>query len=474
MKHFLDWSSYEDAGMGDAYADIPKQGGDFAKAVAVCIGSRQCEEKPRGVMCPSYRVSDNPNLSTGGRVRLLKKALNGEFGNNALSSSALLQPELVEAMDLCVSCKGCKRECEASVDMAMIKVEYLAQCNRQTGISWRARLFAELPYWLHRKPWLSRLIRWRNRSSLLRWCGEKLLGITARLALPQQANKPFSGSVDKNNEPVSNGNDSNDDDSAGSPEVVLFVDTLTHYFEPEIAEAAITVLKTAGYRVIIAGPHTDSPEKKRPLCCGRSFLVQGLVEQARQEARRTIIALKPHLKAGRPIIGLEPSCLLMLRDEYLALGLGEDATTLAKNAMLLEEFLAKALANKNSAQRLNIDWQTSDATPALVHGHCHQKAVGAMKAMRKVLKLVPELRFDNIEAGCCGMAGNFGLEAEHNPMAQQMAEQALLPALRAAPNATVIANGFSCRQQIRSGSEHSPTHLAVFLRDRLTPTVANE
>jgi glycerol-3-phosphate dehydrogenase subunit C len=460
MKHFLDWSSYEDAGMGDAYADIPRQGGDFAKAVAVCIGSRQCEEKPRGVMCPSYRVSDNPNLSTGGRVRLLKKALNGEFGNNAL-----LQPELVEAMDLCVSCKGCKRECEAGVDMAAIKIEYLAQCNTRTGISRRARLFAELPHWLHRRPWLATLIRWRNRSALLRWCGEKLLGISDRLPLPQPANKSFTTSVVKQED-----SELNNHGSEASREVVLFVDTLTHYFEPEIAEAAMTVLEAADYQVIIAGPHPDSPEKQRPLCCGRSFLVQGLVDQARQEARRTIIALTPHLKAGRPIIGLEPSCLLMLRDEYLALGLGEDAATLAKNAMLLEEFLAR----ESSAKRLHIDWLTTDAAPTLVHGHCHQKAVGAMKAMRKVLKQIPELRFDNIEAGCCGMAGNFGLEAEHYPLAQQMAEQALLPALRAAPNATVIANGFSCREQIRNGSEHNPTHLAVFLRDRLTAATMNQ
>lgn len=457
MKHFLDWSSYEDAGMGDAYADIPKQGGDFAKAVAVCIGSRQCEEKQRGVMCPSYRVSDNPNLSTGGRVRLLKKALNGEFGSNAL-----LQPELVEAMDLCVSCKGCKRECEAGVDMASIKVEYLAQCNAQTGVAWRAQLFARLPHWLHRKPWLATLIRWRNRSSWLAWCGEKLLGITARLPLPQPAAKTFTAAT-------SNADHTDcDDDSAR--EVVLFVDTLSHHFEPEVAEAATSVLTAAGYRVIIAGPHLDSPERTRPLCCGRSFLMQGLVEQARREARRTVTALLPHIKAGRPIIGLEPSCLLMMRDEYLALGLGEDAKTLAAQAMLLEEFLAR----EHSAKRLNITLQPAELAPALVHGHCHQKAVGAMKAMRKVLKLIPGLSFDNIEAGCCGMAGSFGLEAEHYPLAQQMAEQDLLPALRAAPGATVIANGFSCRQQIRGGSQHHPMHLAVFLRNQINAAVATE
>lgn len=446
MKHFLDWRAYEDAGMGDAYADIPKQGGDFAKAVAVCIGSRQCEVKGNGVMCPTFRITDNPGLSTGGRVRLLKKALNGEFGK-----TGLLHPELMEAMDSCVGCKACKRECESAVDMATIKVEYLAQLNSVTGTSLRAQLFARLPHWLHRRPWLAGLIRWRNRTPWLARLGEYVSGISARSPLPEPALQRFNPAADDCGKPV--------DASCG---VVLFVDTLSGNFEPDIANAAWDILTAAGYRVQLARPMPDTAEPARPLCCGRSFLSQGLVEQARTEARRTLAALLPHIKAGRPVIGLEPSCLLMLRDEYLALGLGDDAKLLSKQAMLLEEFIAR----ESSAGRFQLELRAPlDTHPALIHGHCHQKAVGAMKAMRKVLKLIPDLPFENIETSCCGMAGSFGMEAEHFAMAQQMAEQTLLPALRAQPQAIVVANGFSCRQQIRNNSSCTPVHLAVLLRN---------
>jgi Fe-S oxidoreductase len=157
MKTYLDWSAYEDAGMGDAYADIPRHGGDFAKAVAVCIASRRCETRGKGVMCPSYRVSGNPRLSTGGRVRLLKAALNAE-----LAEEALADPELAAAMDLCVACKGCKRECENNVDMALIKAEYLAQRRARRGPRLRDRVFAHLPRWQHRHSWLGHLARCRR------------------------------------------------------------------------------------------------------------------------------------------------------------------------------------------------------------------------------------------------------------------------------------------------------------------------
>jgi Fe-S oxidoreductase len=454
MKNFLDWRRYEDAGMGDPYADIPKRGGDFAKAVAVCIGSRQCEQKGPGVMCPTYRITDNPSLSTGGRVRLLKKALNGELGK-----AGLLDPELMEAMDSCVSCKACKRECENAVDMAMIKVEYLAQLNAVTGLSLRARLFAGLPYWLHRQPRLSRLIRWRNRTPWLAKLGEYLSGISARQPLPEPTAQGFippTGRLEK--------------DSDSSREVVLFVDTFSGNFEPDIANAAWEILTAAGYQVQLAKAQPDSAEPSRPLCCGRSFLSQGLVQEASKEASRTLAALLPHIKAGRPIIGLEPSCLLMFRDEYLALGLGEDADRLAKQTFLLEEFLAR----ESSAKRLKLELQTPmNKAPALIHGHCHQKAVGAMKAMRKVLKLIPDLPFENIESSCCGMAGSFGMETEHFEMAQQMAQQALLPALQTQPDATVVANGFSCRQQIRNHSSRMPVHLAVLLRSALKQSDTN-
>jgi len=444
MKIFLDWSAYQDAGMGDAYADIPKAGGNFAKAVAVCINSHACEANhDKGVMCPSYRVTGDANLSTGGRVRLLKAALNGELGDKPFAD-----PVLGRAMDLCVSCKGCKRECENEVDMALIKIEYLAQRTAQYGLSPRARVFAQLPVWLYRWPWLGSLVAWRNHSSTLARLGEKLLGISARRRLPMPAPVSFQAS------PASAATDGR--------ELVLWVDTFSRYFEPDIADAALAVLQAAGYRVILAGPAAHSG---RPLCCGRTWLAQGMVAEAQREARRTLDALLPHAEAGRPIIGLEPSCLLALRDEYKALGLGDAALTVARQALLFEEFIAKEHAAKHL--RLAFKAPAGQSGPLLVHGHCHQKAAGAMKSMRKVLKLVPGLSFELIESSCCGMAGSFGLEAEHADIALDMAEQALLPKLRDTPEASLLANGFSCRQQIRDVDGRQPVHLAQFLRDAL-------
>jgi Fe-S oxidoreductase len=443
MKTFLDWSAYRDAGMGDAYADIPKTGGDFAKAVAVCINSHACEAKlDKDVMCPSYRVTSDATLSTGGRVRLLKAALNGELGE-----APFADPVLGRAMALCVSCKGCKRECENEVDMAAIKIEYLAQLNAQAGPSLRARLFASLPLWLHRWPILGRLATWRNRSALLAALGEKLLGISARRRLPQPAETRFQAPKAL--------------PAGGGRDVVLWVDTFTRHFEPDIAEAALAVLQAAGYRAIVAEP----AQPGRPLCCGRTWLAQGMVAAAQEEARRTLAVLAPHAEAGRPIIGLEPSCLLAFRDEYKALGLGEAAATVARQALLLEEFIAKEQAARH--WHLALKTPAPGAAPVLVHGHCHQKAAGAMKSMRKVLKLVPGLAFELVESSCCGMAGSFGLEAEHADLALEMAGQTLLPRLRDTPKAGVLANGFSCRQQIREGDGRTPVHLAQLLRDAL-------
>ncbi|MBB3104768.1 (Fe-S)-binding protein [Azomonas macrocytogenes] len=448
MKTFLDWSAYKDAGMGDAYADIPKHGGDFAKAIAACINSRQCEAQGKQVMCPSFRISGNQNLSTGGRVALLKAAL-----NNDLAEQALANPVLAEAMDLCVACKGCKRECEANVDMPLIKTEFLAQRATRQGLSVRSRLFAHTPRWLHRAPWLKTLVHWRNGSPVLARLSERFFGLAADRPIPAPAMQSFNAPAVQAQASI----------SGELPEVVLLVDTFTRHFEPDIAQAALSVLHAAGYRVLIAEPDAASTEPARPLCCGRTYLAQGMVEEARTEAKRLVDALLPHVAAGRMIVGLEASCVLGLRDDAQALGLGEAVDIVSKQTLLFEEFLAK----ESMAKRLELPLQALQTNETLVHGHCHQKAVGAMKAMRRVLKMIPEHDFSLIEAGCCGMAGTFGIEKEHAAMASEMAEQALLPALREKPEARVIANGFSCRQQMRSHGDSRPRHLAELLRDAL-------
>lgn len=281
MKLLLDWSSYKDAGTGDAYADIPKTGGDFARAVSVCINSRQCETLGKGVMCPSYRVTQEASLSTGGRVRLLKSALNQEGSLPFFEDSVLAR-----AMTLCVGCKGCKRECENEVDMAMIKVEYLAQQHRRKAPSVRTRLLSDVSRQLHRRKWVGTLVRLRNRMSPLARLGEYLLGLSARRRLPEPVKQPFDQSqavkqAVSGNEVVG--------------EVVLLIDTFTNNFAPENAEAAIAVLQRAGYRVITAQPDATTPEPTRPLCCGRTHIAQGMLDGARHEARRTL-SLLPALR----------------------------------------------------------------------------------------------------------------------------------------------------------------------------------
>lgn len=445
MKLFLDWSSYENAGMGDAYADIPKHGADYAKAVAVCIGSKQCEQAGKGVMCPSYRISQNPLLSPGGRVKLLKAALNANDEQAFLNPSA----ELAEAMALCVSCKGCKRECENEVDMALIKAEFLAQQVAQHGMALRRRLWAELPKFLC-WPVVRPLLAWRNRSVWLARVLEAGLGISAKVRLPLPARQPFQyGSSMKQATP----------DVPVDKQVVLFVDTFNHYFNPAAAEAAQKLLEAGGYQVHIARP-LDDDEPNRPLCCGRTYFSNGRPDKAGQEARRLLKALETHVQAGRGIVGLEPSCILSLRDEYLKLGLGEAAQKLAEKVVLLEEFIVR----EQTAKRWILEFQAlPKVSRLLLHGHCHQKAVGAIKSVRKLLKLVPGLDFELIEASCCGMAGNFGVEAEHAAHAQAMAELALFPALRAEPAALLVSNGFSCQQQILNGGFNQPLHLSQVL-----------
>jgi len=397
-------------------------------------------------------VLQQSSASTGGRVRLLKAALNGELGTTPFRHA-----DLTAAMDLCVGCKGCKRECENEVDMAMIKVEYLAQQLAQSGTSLRTRMLANLSRYLSMQGFRY-LLALRNRMPLLAKMTERLFGLSAQRKLPEPVAKPYL------QRPIVFQPEGETRHGAAEPraEVVLLIDTFTNHFAPENAEAAIAVLTRAGYRVLTTQTNADTD---RPLCCGRTHIAHGLVDKARAEAKRMLSVLLPHVEAGRPIIGLEPACLLAIRDDYKFLGLGEAATKVASQAILFEEFIAKEI----TAKRFDLIFKplSSVEQPLLVHGHCHQKAVGAMKSLRKVLKLIPQLKFELIESTCCGMAGSFGLEKEHAEVAMQMAEQSLLPALRQQPQAQILANGFSCRHQIKEGVKRDAKHLALLLKEAM-------
>ena len=448
MRTELDWSDYQDRGMGDAYADIPKQGGDFAKAVAVCIRSGVCEQHGRGVMCPSFRITNKPLLSPGGRVQSLKRVLNSD------AKALTYDRELAEAMDLCVACKGCKRECENNVDMAQIKIEYLAQQLKTQPLLWRSRLFAYSPLWLNRYAWLGKLIHWRNHSPFLSRLGEKLLGIAAKIPLPEVAATPFTP-IESSFQPLTQ-------HPSGEPrEVVLWLDSFSTLFAVQQAEDALYLLRQAGFTVHVVHPRSVLGQV---LDSGRSLLTFGLVNETRELAKQLLSVLKPYVQQELAVVGLEPSSLLMLRDEYKTLGLGEPAIELSKQAMLLEEFLAAELARGG----FQLPFQAGKITqPILIHGHCHQKAIGAMKSVRRVLKAVPELEFNFIESSCCGMAGTFGLEAEHVEYSHLMAQQSLIPALQSAPDALVVCNGFGCAHQIRVTAQRQTMHLATLLRRAL-------
>jgi Fe-S oxidoreductase len=300
----------------------------------------------------------------------------------------------------------------------------------------RDRLVAYLPRYA---PWAARLAPASNLASSL---ARPWFGFTRKRDLPKWRGDYFFDRART---------------KSGDREIVLFVDTFNRWFEPDNARAAIRVLEAAGYRVHVAVP----PQGDRPLCCGRTFLSAGLVEEAKAEARRTLGALDPWVKRGVPIVGLEPSCLFSFRDEFTVMLPGTEA--LAKNSYLLEEFLAK----EGDAGRLNLKLKRLEKT-ALLHGHCHQKAFGAMSAVSTVLGLVPGLKVQPIETSCCGMAGSFGYETEHFDVSMKMGELALLPAVRAAPpEAIIVADGTSCRHQIADGAGRSAVHVARVLAQAL-------
>lgn len=452
MKKLLDWSNYHDQGMGDAYADIPKYGGNFAKAISVCIRSGVCQEADnRGVMCPSFRLNNDPTLSPSGRVKLFKQLLSQD------EHAFLEDPELAKSIANCVSCKGCKRECESNLDMSAIKVEYLAQKRGAGYRSLRSWLFAQFPYLLYRYPILAWLIRRRNNSKVLMKLGQKLLAINPSVSLPEPATQAYS---DDKKQQQRNAKSTSFTDNNRC--IVLLIDSFSALFHPNMVKDALTVLTASGYDVITLHPKSNGATQL--LDSGRSLFSQGYTQRTREKASYLLSLLKPHLLLNRRIIGLEPSALLMLRDEFLMLNLGEEAVLLAKNTFLFEEFIAR----EQSTGRFNAQFTPfTEYANILVHGHCHQKAVGAMKSMRKVLRLIPNLPFEFIEASCCGMAGSYGLEAEHAQDSLAMAEQGLLPALDANPDALLVCNGFSCGHQILTTRKRRAIHVATLLARHL-------
>ena len=407
--------------------------GDFAGAVEMCNNNGACRKSTGGVMCPSFRVTGDERDLTRGRANTLRLALSGQLGPNALTA-----PEMAETMALCVGCKGCKRECPTSVDMAKFKIEVSHQKARAHGLSWRERMVAALPAYARAASRFSFLANAIQNLAGVR----RLLGFAEDRRLPQWAARAFEPTT-----PALG--------PEGGPEVVLWADTFNRYFEPENLRAAIRVLRAAGYDVF-----APKPAAGRPYCCGRTYLSAGMVDKARAEAERLVMALYPLARSGVRIVGLEPSCTLALRDEVPALLGTAQAEAVAEATLTFAELI--------EADRPDLPVPAAASRrPVKLHGHCHQKAFDLVKPAEAVLRDIAGAEVEVIETSCCGMAGAFGYGRDTYDVSIHMAEASLLPAVRAAPDdAAIVADGTSCRCQIDDGTGREAVHLARHL-DRL-------
>ncbi|HZS84108.1 MAG TPA: FAD-linked oxidase C-terminal domain-containing protein [Stellaceae bacterium] len=449
MATALDWSEW----------------GGFAGAVEMCNNNGACRKADAGVMCPSYRATADEQHLTRGRANTLRLAISGQLGPDAFVSEAMR-----ETMELCVSCKGCKRECPTGVDMARMKIEFLHHYKQRHGLTLRDRLVAYLPRYAPAAAKFGRLLNQRNRVPLMARLAERVTGLSAKRKLPEWSRVPYRDPLDFTGNPLppspppspaSGRGRGLDPEECDHRPVLLLVDTFNRWFEPENARAAERVLRRAGYRVAFP------PATGRPLCCGRTFLAAGLVEEAKAEARRMLAALHPFIAAEIPIIGLEPSCLLTLRDEFTVLLPGGETAALAERALLFEEFIA----GERREGRFALPVHSLPESAALLHGHCHQKAFGTLPALEAALRLVPGLAVEAVDSTCCGMAGAFGYEVEHYETSLAIGELGVLPAMRAAaPQALLVAGGTSCRHQIADAAGREAVHLARILDRASAPT----
>lgn len=436
----------QDLRMGPGYSTRPveeafdwSEEGSFAEAVELCNGNGACRKLHTGTMCPSYRATRDEEHTTRGRANALRAALDGRLGPDALGSD-----RLYEVMDLCVSCKGCKTECPSGVDMGRMKTEWLPKYWEQNRVPLRTRLFAGQPAMARTVSGtpLASLVNWVNARPAIRSMMERTLGISAERELPAFARHPFTKRAVR-------------DVSPEEADVLLFADTFNNFHRPDVLEAALTVLEAAG--LTVATSRSNS-------CCGRPQLSKGFVEEARAQQRAAVADLLPYARAGVPIVGLEPSCILTFVDEAPSLLRTADADLVAERSMLLESYLASEAV---ISRLRSLEWKEGPHR-FLVHGHCHQKAIVGIDDTLASLAVLPGVEAVPLDAGCCGMAGSFGYEAEHLSVSKKMGEWKLAPAVRElSDEVTVVAPGFSCHSQIADLTGREALHPAQVLADAL-------
>jgi FAD/FMN-containing dehydrogenase/Fe-S oxidoreductase len=400
--------------------------GSFAAAVELCNGSGLCRKKTGGTMCPSYMVTLDEHDTTRARANMLRSVLDGTLPPEELTGEGMK-----EVMDLCVGCKACKTECPSQVDVASMKTEVLYQMGRKSGFSLRQKAAGHIRKQLALAALLPSLYNAASSTRLARRAAA-LAGIDPRRSLPRVARMTFSRRFPSLPQ------------GAGPAEVALFNDTWNEYQRPEIGAGAVRVLAAAGAKVLL-------PEV---VCCGRPMLSEGLVDEARRNARRNLDLLSHLVERGVPLVGLEPSCILTIRDDYRKL-LPDDGRVerLAGATRLFEEALLG----------LEPELPLAGGSPVLLHGHCHQKALVGTGPTEEVLALAPGADVEVVDSGCCGMAGLFGYEQGHYEVSMKMGERRLFPAVRGAEERLIVAPGTSCREQILDGTGRRALHPAEYL-----------
>jgi Fe-S oxidoreductase len=430
LRYGLSYKTWEPATL----LDFSSQGG-FAAAVEMCNGVGVCRKNLEGTMCPSYMATRDEEHSTRGRANALRAALSGR-----LPAAEFTGKRLHEVMDLCLECKGCKAECPSNVDMAKLKYEFLYHYYQANGLPLRNRLFGRIERLNRLGARMPGLVNAVSALPVSRWLMEKVAGIDRRRPLPALAHETFTDWFARRPAPA-----------ATRGEVVLFHDTFVTYNTPEIGRAAVELLEAAGYRVILI-------DRK---CCGRPLISKGMLAEAREHAAWNVARLAPYATRGVAIVGLEPSCLLTLGDEYVDLLRTDEARAVAEQSALLEQFLLR-----EKQRGLDIAW-AKHGGQALLHGHCHQKAIVGTKPTVAALQWAG-YTVSEVDSGCCGMAGSFGFEREHYDISIALGNRRLAPAVKAAPpSTTVVAPGISCRQQIQHLAGRRAKHPAEALRDAL-------
>ncbi len=421
----------------NTYFDFSGDGG-LSRSIELCNGVGACRKKLVGTMCPSYIATLDEEHSTRGRANVLRAALSGKLDGEGFTSQ-----RVYEALDLCLECKGCKGECPSNVDMAKMKYEFLAHYYEKHGLPLRNRVFGRIET-LNRlgsafAPLSNRVLNHPWHKRIL----ERAIGVDRRRSLPEFAEETFEQWFYHRNP-----------DSFGDrdrPTVVFFPDTFINYSEPHIGIAAVEVLESAGYRVVLAEPRA---------CCGRPLISKGMLRQAREAARYNISQLERYVDRGWAIVGCEPSCVMTFRDDYRDLVNDPRTNRIADSIFMIDEFLAR----EHAAGRLSLPVKRLDRTISL-HGHCQQKAIAGTGSTVAALELVPGYEVTTLNTGCCGMAGSFGYEREHYDLSMKIGEDRLFPAIRNADDRTEFAaTGTSCRHQIADGTGRTAHHPIELIR----------